>query len=277
MEKILHPKFSHIIEAVQVNIPFTMLMDGYLDKFIEFRLNPEIGLDAAALDRFSFADFQDVAKILQRQHPTITFHAPFMDLSPGSNDPEVRKLTRHRLQQMLDLVPLFKPLSVVSHAGYDTKRYGFDQQEWMQFSLETWSWLAGELQALGSQLMLENVYEHHPRDIRILLENLDRKSVGYCLDTGHITAFSRTSLKIWIAEMAPFVRQIHWHDNNGVKDDHVGLGKGTIDFDPLMEHLSTIRDTPPIITLEPHTEKDLWDSLAFLENNWPFMANQECR
>jgi sugar phosphate isomerase/epimerase len=265
----LNSKYSHIIKAVQVNIPFTMLMDGYLEKFIEFRLNPEIGLDATALDQFSLADFQDVTKILGQQHPPITFHAPFMDLSPGSSDPEVRKLTRHRLQQMLDLVPLFKPLSVVCHPGYDEKRYGFDPQEWVQLSLETWSWLAGELQALGSQLMLENVYEHHPREIKMLMQNLDRKSVGFCLDIGHGSVFSKTSLKIWIAEMAPLVRQIHWHDNNGVKDDHLGLGKGTIDFQPLMAHLNSTRDTPPIITLEPHTEKDLWDSLAFLENNWP--------
>jgi len=269
MENFMNSKYSHIIEAVQINIPFTMLMDGYLDKFLEFRLNPEIGLDAAALDQFSLADFQDIARIFQQYQATITFHAPFMDLSPGSTDPEVRKLTRHRLQQTLDLVPLFKPLSVVCHPGYDEKRYGYDPQEWVQLSLETWSWLADEVQTHSSRLMLENVYEHHPREIKMLMQNLDRKNVGFCLDIGHANVFSKTSLKIWITEMAPFMRQIHWHDNNIVKDDHLGLGKGTIDFDPLMAHLHTIRNTPPIITLEPHTEKDLWDSLAFLENIWP--------
>ena len=141
MEYPLNPKQRHIINNIQVNIPFTMLVDDYLDRFLEYQLNPEIGLDAAALDRFSRADFQHVAKILQRQHPTITFHAPFMDLSPGSSDPEVRKLTRHRLQQALGLVSLFNPLTVVCHPGYDAKRYGFDQEEWTQLSLETWVWV----------------------------------------------------------------------------------------------------------------------------------------
>ncbi|RLC05497.1 MAG: hypothetical protein DRH90_05770 [Deltaproteobacteria bacterium] len=266
----MNPKYSHIIQSVQVNIPFTMLVDDYLDRFLEYQLNPEIGLDATALDRFSRADFQHVAKILQRQHPTITFHAPFMDLSPGSSDPEVRKLTRHRLQQALDLVSLFNPLTVVCHPGYDAKRYGFDQEEWIQRSLETWSWLADELQALGSQLMLENVFEHHPREIRMLLENLDRQKVGFCLDTGHATAFSKTSLKVWIAEMAPFLRQIHWHDNNGLTDDHMGIGKGSIDFQPLLAYLNANRNAPPIITLEPHTEENLWDSLEYLEKVWPY-------
>jgi sugar phosphate isomerase/epimerase len=272
MKNPMHPKYSHIIQSVQVNIPFTMLVDDYLEKFLEYRLNPEISLDAAALDRFSRADFQHIADALEQYYPTITLHAPFIDLSPGSSDPEVRKLTRHRLQQTLDLVPLFHPLTVVCHPGYDAKRYGFDQEEWIQRSLETGSWLADELHALGSQLMLENVFEHHPREIGMLMKNLGRKFVGFCLDTGHVTAFSKTSLKIWIEKMAPFLRQIHWHDNNGVTDDHVGLGKGTIDFQPLMEYLTANKNSPPIITLEPHTEENLWDSLEYLEKVWPVIA-----
>ena len=264
-EKILIQTYNHIIRSVQVNIPFTMLVDDYLERFSTYRLNPEIGLDAAALDRFSRADFQQVAKSLNQHHPTITIHAPFMDLSPGSSDPEVRKLTRRRLQQMLDLIPLFHPLSVVCHGGYDSKRYGFDRETWTQHTLELWFWLADELKPLGSQLMLENVYEHHPREIRMLLENLDRPNVGFCLDTGHATVFSKTPLKSWITEMTPFIRQIHWHDNHGVTDDHLGLGQGCLDFKPLIKYLDDNAKTPPIITLEPHTEKDLWDSLAFLE------------
>jgi len=270
-------KYSQIIQSIQVNIPFTMLTESYLEKFLAYGLNPEIGLDAAALDRFSRADFRHIADTLEGHHPTITLHAPFMDLSPGSSDPEMRKLTRHRLQQMLDLVPVFNPLTVVCHAGYDAKRYGYDREAWVQLSLETWSWLSDELQVLGSRLMLENVYEHHPREIRMLLENLDREKVGFCLDTGHVAAFSRTDLKIWIAEMSPFIQQVHWHDNNGVTDDHIGLGKGSIDFQPLIAHLNANKDAPPIITLEPHTEKNLWDSLEFLENNWPFTAKRVCR
>ncbi|MEJ2169223.1 MAG: hypothetical protein P8X90_27250 [Desulfobacterales bacterium] len=49
-------KAAHIIPKVQVNIPFSMLADTYLDVFITNGLNPEIGLDAAALDRFTYED-----------------------------------------------------------------------------------------------------------------------------------------------------------------------------------------------------------------------------
>ena len=47
---------AHIIQKVQINVPFSMLYDTYLDAFIKNGLNPEIGLDADALDRFSYQD-----------------------------------------------------------------------------------------------------------------------------------------------------------------------------------------------------------------------------
>ena len=38
-----------LLRKVQVNIPFTMLFDDYLEPFIAYKLNPEVGIDAAAL------------------------------------------------------------------------------------------------------------------------------------------------------------------------------------------------------------------------------------
>jgi len=104
---------TRIIQKVQINIPFTMLYESYLETFIEYGLNPEIGLDAAALDRFSMADFSRIAEKFHKNSRTVTFHGPFIDLSAGSPDPAVRRITRQRLEQLLELVPLFKPLSVM--------------------------------------------------------------------------------------------------------------------------------------------------------------------
>ncbi|MBW2590566.1 MAG: hypothetical protein JRD71_07605 [Deltaproteobacteria bacterium] len=91
---------SWIVKKVQVNIPFTMLWDSYIDLFIKNGLNPEIGLDAVSLKRFSFDDFKDIARRLHKQNLTITLHAPFIDLSPGSLDPDVLDLTRHCFKQL---------------------------------------------------------------------------------------------------------------------------------------------------------------------------------
>jgi len=76
-----------IIPKVQVNIPFTMLYESYLETFIEYGLNPEIGLDAAALDRFSMADVSGIAEKLHKNSRTVTLHGPFIDLSRAQINP----------------------------------------------------------------------------------------------------------------------------------------------------------------------------------------------
>ena len=53
-----------ILKKVQVNMPFRMLTDEYLDLILKERINPEIGLDCFALDHFNRNEFCDVADVL---------------------------------------------------------------------------------------------------------------------------------------------------------------------------------------------------------------------
>jgi len=261
---------DHIIQQVQVNIPFTMLYESYLETFIEYGLNPEIGLDATALDRFSIADFRGIANEFHKNSRTVTLHGPFIDLSAGSPDPAVRRLTRRRLEQLLKLVPLFTPRSVVCHAGYEAKRYGYFKDTWSENSLELWSWMADRVAEHGARLMLENVYEDGPEDIQFLFERLKNKKVGFCLDTGHSSAFGQADLEVWLDTLGPYLGQLHLHDNLGNDDEHLAMGSGLIDFSKLFTYLKKNKNIFPIITLEPHEEKDLWPSLEYLAQEWPW-------
>ena len=48
-----------LLKKIQINIPFSMLFDTYLENFIQHGLNPEIGIDAVTLERFSNTEFLD--------------------------------------------------------------------------------------------------------------------------------------------------------------------------------------------------------------------------
>lgn len=259
-----------LLGKVQINIPFTMLNDIYLNQFLTNGVNPEIGIDAVALERFSFSDFKRIAGILHDHSLNITLHGPFIDLSPGSIDPAVLAATRNRFEQILELVPVFKPQTVVLHAGFDKKRHQDYREEWINNSLETWSWMASGLLENGTKLMLENVYEHEPQDIGMIFERLENQNVGFCLDSGHLSAFGHTALNLWLKSLGPYIEQLHLHDNHGENDAHLPMGFGSIDFEPLFNYLKLNRNSPPIITLEPHREKDLWLSLEYLSKKWPW-------
>jgi sugar phosphate isomerase/epimerase len=266
----LTPAVRDLLSQVHVNIPFTMLYDDYLDRFLEYRLNPEIGIDAEALERFEFSDFRCIAEKLHERDLSITLHGPFIDLSAGSPDPGVKAVTRKRFEQLLELAPVFKPRTVVCHAGYDWKRYGPFKEEWIESSLDIWSWLADCLLTHGAGLMLENVYEDDPQDLRPILDGLKQQNVGYCLDAGHLIAFGNADLQHWLTELDSYIGQLHLHDNHGHDDEHLPLGAGRIDFKLLFAHLKSKGLPRPIITLEPHREEDLWPSLDYLADVWPW-------
>lgn len=261
-------KFSN--DKVQINIPFTMLCESYLDRFIKYKLNPEIGFDAEALDRYSVSDVVPVANELSAHGLVITLHAPFMDLSPGSPDPQVRAITRRRFEQTLRFIRVLKPISFVCHAGYDELRYGYMRDLWIENSLEMWSWLGRRVRDEGSVLMLENVFEHAPEIMKALFDNLGKEEAGFCLDTGHHAAFAHTPLETWVTSLESRIGQLHLNDNNGKKDEHLAIGEGIIDFQGFLEQIKAVRREPPIITLEPHREEDLWPSFEYLEKVWPW-------
>jgi sugar phosphate isomerase/epimerase len=256
--------------CVQVHTTFAALWNGEIEHFVRYALNPEIAIDAAALERFSEKDFARIADILRGQDLTVTLHAPFVDLSAGSTDPAIRAVTRRRFEALLRLVPLFAPRTVVAHAGYDWRRYEYFRKTWMQNSAEFWGWVAEQLNGHESQLMLENVYEHGPGEISDLFDQLRPQGVSLCLDCGHVTAFGQAPLKEWLSVLGPFIGQLHLHDNRGSKDDHLPMGCGQIDFGQLFTYLRAERPKPPIMTMEVHRLEDLGPSLDYLEKVWPW-------
>ena len=259
-----------IVENVQIHIPFTMLYESYLDHFIENKFNPEIYFNSDALDTYAVDDFNNVADKLHQHQLKITLHSPFWDLSPGSPDPAVRDITRHRFEQTAQLVSMFRPKTVVCHTGYDWKRYGSIKDAWLENSVKIWTWLSEKITAEGGDLMLENVYEHYPDDILILLEQLQNKRIGFCLDVGHQAVFSRSPLKQWIDVLGDHLKQLHLHDNFGESDDHLALGNGNINFPELFLFLKRLSHKPMAVTIEPHKEQDLLPSLEYLEKAWPW-------
>lgn len=250
-----------IKEHVQVNLPIRFLEHHQL--FLDKGLNPEVGLDAIALDSLSADDLARFIRPFHEQGRTITIHGPFMDLSAGSPDEAIRDVTRRRLEQLLAAARIMRPVAVVCHAGFEEIRYGWIREQWLEHSVETWRPLGEALRDMGSRLVLENVYEQGPAEMAPLLEQLAPSGVGFCLDTGHHAAFGSAPLASWLSELGPHLAHLHLHDNNGDRDAHLPPGRGSIDFTPLWQALRR-RETLPVTTLEPHRREDLAPSLTSL-------------
>lgn len=265
----LKREYGRLLERVQVNAPYRQLVDQYLGLFLQYEINPEIGFDANVLDRFNEEAMGEVANLIIESGRKVTFHGPFMDLAPGGMDKRIREVTAWRLQQTMELVPLFHAHSVVFHTGYDERRYHAHRQEWLTGSLATWEPVIRQAEEMGVAVHLENVYEEDPEMILTLIEAISSEHVGFCLDVGHMNAFSDAPVSEWLDALGPYLKEIHLHDNDGQSDVHGPIGSGTAPFVELFQYLHD-EGIRPTVTLEPHEETSLWRSLETLVKLWPW-------
>lgn len=263
------------LKLVHINVPWKVMPD-YIDMVLQYQMNIEIGFAGEELDRVSRSEFKAAAARLHQRGCAISLHAPFWDLCPGSLDPLIRQVTCFRLQQFFDVVSIFEPLHVVCHAGYDPIHHRGQRQFWLEKSISVWEPLVERAEISKVPLLLENVWEQDPTFHLELLQAISSPWFGFCLDVGHQNSFSGTHLATWVESLADFLMEVHLHDNDGTADAHLPVGQGNIDFLFLFEFLRS-RGIKPTLTLEPHKEEHLYESLAGLHSIFLQLAVQTGR
>jgi sugar phosphate isomerase/epimerase len=260
-------KYASITKKCFINAPVDQLFSsGLLELFLSNNLQPEIGLEGNSLWKTNTSRFAQLAEAFKNQNLQCTLHAPFFDLVPGGFDQRVVAVTREKLTKAFALLQVFKPASIVCHLGFEENKHRGKFNKWLETALETWYPLLDMADQENTLVMFENTYEISPDVHEILFEKLDAPHLGFCMDTGHLTAFAHTSWHPWIETLGTRLGQLHLHDNDGNGDNHIALGKGIFDFSELFSFLRTQPDVP-LLTLEPHTEHDLWQSLAYIQKN----------
>ena len=148
-----------LFAQVHVGVPFFMLRDQYLPLILSNQIQPEIGLDFQVLDAFPLEDFKRVAQELSQAGLNCSFHAPFLDLSLGAIDPRIRQVSLERMEQVMRLIPLFKPRWIVCHAAYEARHYRDDQERWLENIVQSFTRLLPLMEPTSTPLMVENVFE----------------------------------------------------------------------------------------------------------------------
>lgn len=258
-----------LVDRVQVNVPFPFLVNGYLARFLDKGLNPEIGLDAWSLGTYPPGTFRRIARAFEGAGRRLTIHGPFQDLAPGALDDLILTASRQRLRQAWRWLPVFRPEAVVCHLGYEDRHYLWDQENWLNRTAATYRELGVRAQTSGIRVMLENVYEQDPGLIREAVQRIGLANVRVCLDVGHLNAFGGGDFKSWLETLWPVIGHLHLHDNLGARDDHLALGTGSVPLEFVLSFLAG-RGARPLITLEPHQEDSLTPSLKYLADIWPW-------
>ena len=192
-------------------------------------------------------------------------HGNFIDVNPASADPEIRRVSRQRCRESCEAARAMGVREVVFHCSHMAFLSGGYTETWAGGCAEFYAELAEEYD-LG--LKIENSADPDPAALRALMTRIRDPRIGVCLDVGH-THYTRTPMEEWFGELGEWIGYLHLSDNGGKYDDHLILGKGTVDWkkaDGLWRQLG--KDVP--MTVEMGKVSDAETSIAYLKEEGYF-------
>ena len=191
---------------------------------------------------------------------TRSLHGAFIDVNPASGDAQFRTLSRRRCMESCRLARELGAENVVFHSSCSSFLRGAYMESWAQACAEYYGELAQET---GLHIWIENSQDVDAVPLRELMKRIDTPQVGVCLDLGH-AHYSRMEQKEWFDCLGEWIGYLHLSDNNGLWDEHLPLGEGSVDWGEA-DSLWRAAGKKMLITTEVGSVKDLQRSIAFLK------------
>lgn len=165
-----------------------------------------------------------------------SLHGPFMDLFPGSFDPAIVNVVKHRFLSAYRTARDIQAQHIIFHAGYIPK--ATFPKTWLNNCVVFWNNFLLDMDE-NIEIHIENVCEDDYGLMRELIEAIDNPRLSICLDIGHANIHSLQSLDDWIKGLGDKIKYVHLHNNDGVKDCHWGLCRGEIEILSILELLES--------------------------------------
>ena len=259
MSKIyIIPNFQCISDAVR-------LADTYQAHFEynDFYM-PDIFLDSQKIkERIKFY------RSLGRDCSKDTMHGAFLDVTIGSMDPDIRRISEDRIRKSMDIAAELGLKAVIVHTNYIA---GFLNRgyidSWIEENRSFFSKLLYEYPNIS--IYMENMWDAQPYVLKRLYDRINHSRFKVCFDIAHANLHS-TPLDIWFDELHDAVRHIHINDNNGIEDLHEIIGTMNVDWSMYKEGIIKY-DINPSILIEMSDLKKAEKSIEYLRSNrfYPF-------
>ena len=207
----------------------------------------------------------DVYRRLGRPTGFDTMHGAFYDLVPFSLDAGIRKHSLNRMQQSVEIAGMLGCRAVVFHAGLNPRfmNGGPYYQNWLESMENTMRKLLAQDGSVA--IYCENMLEDSPDGLAELAERLqDEKRFGICLDVAHMLLAGGEPEK-WIERLSPYIRHFHFNDTGKKTDDHLAIGRGSIDWENIFALIKQSGSADASRLLEMRGLENIRESLAFLE------------
>jgi sugar phosphate isomerase/epimerase len=180
-----------------------------------------------------------MASFAQKCDMPLQVHAPYHNVRLADINPRIREASVQSVKDGIDFATRVNAKMVSIHLGNVAKilldRFYTQVHEALLDSVKT---LIACAEAGNLVIAIENVpstkspWEEaigvKAEELVDIIKEVKAKNVGVTFDVGHANTVSDPAE--FAAKIAPYVANIHLHDNDGRQDQHLIIGEGNIDF-----------------------------------------------
>ena len=180
-----------------------------------------------------------------------SMHGALFDLTPASPDPRIVEVTKLRYVQSLEVAHKLGAKQLILHSQINPQLMETFGEQIIAMQLDFWQEYLELAAEKDIVIMLENVFEVHPKFLIELLDRVNSPYLRHCLDVGHVLAYSTEPLECWTDKLGKYLHYMHLHETTKPRDDH---RPPSAEF--LTRVAKAIANLPqkPIVALEYHYE-----------------------
>lgn len=201
---------------------------------------------------------------------TVSMHGAYIGVDPASADTAFRALSQRRCRESCATAVMLGAKNVVFHSSCEPYAHGARLDAWAETCAEFYHVLTEQHRL---HIYVENSADADPQPLLTLMDRAKDDQLGVCLNVGHANC-SRTPIREWFDALGDKIGYLHLSDNDGLHDDHLPLGDGTIDWSSVDAYCSRLGGNVPV-TLEVEGLEGVKRSLQYMRMRGLFRAALE--
>jgi len=181
-----------------------------------------------------------VKRLAQKYNMPLLVHAPYHNVMLADINPRIHEASVQSIKDGIDFAGQIGARIVTIHLGSTTKsRLKHFCEIVRKALLNSIITIIDYAEKYNLTIALENVqsdvhssweeaFGKRAEEIIDILREIDAKNIGVTFDVGHAnTVGDPVDFAI---KLASYIVNVHMHDNDGTKDQHLVIGEGKIDF-----------------------------------------------
>jgi len=211
-------------------------------------------------------NMHEISDILETTDLTLTIHLPFSDLNLASLNDPIWNETLRQMMEYIELASSFSRLAVVHPGHLSPHGMQLPDMAW-QKNITGLQKLCDHAKRFDMTIGVENmvnmdfIFGKQAEEMLGMIEVIDRDNLGLTLDVGH--ANTNRALDMFLDKCIDKIVHVHFHDNNGRRDEHLPAGKGIINWPKVISRLDKLDVR---FVLEARSIEDGKNSLNYLRS-----------